>query len=43
MKLDPGNTELLVHKQKLLHKAIDETKEKLNQLKDPQDDRSGAL
>ena len=33
LKLDPGNTELLVQKQKLLTQAISETKEKLESLK----------
>ena len=36
LKLDPGNTELLVQKQKLLKTAIDETKNRLNQLKEAQ-------
>ena len=33
LKLDPGNTELLAQKQKLLSDAIGETKEKLETLK----------
>lgn len=33
LKLDPGNTELLVQKQKLLRDAVSETKEKLDALK----------
>ena len=33
LKLDPGNTELLVQKQKLLRDAIAETKEKLEALR----------
>ena len=33
LKLDPGNTELLVQKQKLLRDAVAETKEKLEALK----------
>ena len=33
LKLDPGNTELLVQKQKLLRDAISETKEKLEALR----------
>ena len=33
LKLDPGNTELLAQKQKLLKDAIAETKEKLATLK----------
>ena len=36
LKLDPGNTELLTQKQKLLKTAIDETKNRLNQLKEAQ-------
>ena len=36
LKLDPGNTELLVQKQKNLEKAIKETKDRLKQLKDAQ-------
>jgi len=36
LKLDPGNTELLVQKQKNLEKAIKETKDRLQQLKDAQ-------
>ena len=36
LKLDPGNTELLVQKQKNLEKAINETKTRLTQLKDAQ-------
>lgn len=34
LKMDPGNTELLSQKQRLLRDAVDETKEKLNQLKE---------
>ena len=34
LKLDPGNTELLTQKHKLLAQAISETKEKLAQLKE---------
>ena len=34
LKLDPGNTELLAQKQKLLQDAVKETREKLNQLKE---------
>ena len=33
LKLDPGNTELLVQKQKNLEKAINETKDRLKQLR----------
>ena len=34
LKLDPGNTELLAQKHKLLAEAVSETKEKLATLKD---------
>ncbi|MDE6016925.1 MAG: phage tail tape measure protein, partial [Acetatifactor sp.] len=34
LKLDPGNTELLAQKQRLLNQAVEETKEKLAQLKE---------
>lgn len=43
LKLDPGNTELLVQKQKLLAQAISETKEKLEQLKTAQAQANEAL
>ena len=36
LKLDPGNTELLVQKQKNLNHAIDETKDRLSQLQSAQ-------
>lgn len=36
LKLDPGNTELLVQKQKNLEKAIGDTKTRLQELKDAQ-------
>lgn len=36
LKFDPGNTELLTQKQKNLEKAIDQTKDRLQQLKDAQ-------
>lgn len=36
LKLDPKNTELLTQKQKLLKSAIDDTKDRLQQLKDAQ-------
>lgn len=36
LKLDPGNTDLLTQKQKLLKESIGATKEKLDQLKDAQ-------
>ena len=34
LKMDPGNTELLAQKEKLLAGAVEETKEKLNQLRE---------
>ena len=34
LKLDPGNTELLAQKQQLLAKAVEETKTKLEALKE---------
>ena len=34
LKLDPGNTELIAQKQKILAETIDGTKDKLNQLKE---------
>lgn len=36
LKMDPGNVELLTQKQKNLEKAIDSTKDRLQQLKDAQ-------
>ncbi|MBQ3989769.1 MAG: hypothetical protein II630_02905, partial [Bacteroidales bacterium] len=36
LKLDPGNTELLTQKQKNLENAIQQTKDRLQQLKDAQ-------
>ena len=36
LKMDPGNTELLVQKQKNLNHAIDETKDRLSQLQSAQ-------
>ena len=36
LKLDPGNTELLIQKQKNLEKAISQTKDRLTQLKEAQ-------
>ena len=36
LKLDPGNTELIAQKHKLLGQAVDETKEKLAALKEAQ-------
>ena len=38
LKLDPGNAELLTQKQKNLEKAISDTKDRLQQLKDAQKD-----
>lgn len=43
LKLDPGNTELLQQKQRLLGDAIEETKKKLQSLKDAQEQASQAL
>ena len=43
LKLDPGNTELLAQKQKLLSQAIEETKDKLNTLKTAAEQANGAL
>ncbi|MEY8354924.1 phage tail tape measure protein [Lachnospiraceae bacterium 54-53] len=43
LKLDPGNTELLAQKQRLLAQAISETKEKLDTLKIAQQQASEAL
>lgn len=43
LKLDPGNTELLVQKHKLLGKAIDDTKSKLSSLKEAQTSANQAL
>jgi len=43
LKLDPGNTELMAQKQKLLTQAIGETKEKLEALKTAQQQASEAL
>lgn len=43
LKMDPGNTELLAQKQKLLAQAISETKEKLEQLKTAQAQANEAL
>lgn len=36
LKLDPGNTELISQKHKLLGQALEETKNKLNSLKEAQ-------
>lgn len=43
LKLDPGNTELLVQKHKLLGQAVDETKNKLSTLKEAQQSANQAL
>lgn len=43
LKLDPGNTELLVQKHKLLGQAIDETKQKLATLKEANQSAQQAL
>lgn len=43
LKMDPGNTELLAQKQKLLTQAVDETKTKLESLKTAADQAKTAL
>ena len=43
LKLDPGNTELLTQKQKLLNEAVNETKEKLSTLKTAAEQANDAL
>lgn len=43
LKLDPGNTELLAQKQKLLSSAVNETKEKLATLKTAAEQANQAL
>ena len=43
LKLDPGNTELLSQKQKLLSQAVNETKEKLETLKTAAEQANDAL
>ena len=43
LKLDPGNTELLAQKQKLLSEAVGETKEKLAALKTAAEQANTAL
>ena len=43
LKLDPGNTELLAQKQKLLAEAVGETKEKLATLKTAAEQANTAL
>ena len=43
LKLDPGNTELLAQKHKLLGEAVSETKEKLTTLKTAAEQANQAL
>ena len=43
LKIDPGNTELLSQKQKLLTQAVDETKKKLDTLKTAAEQANSAL
>lgn len=43
LKLDPGNTELLAQKHKLLGRAVEETKNKLQTLKTAQEQANEAL
>lgn len=43
LKLDPGNTELLAQKHKLLAEAVGETKEKLSTLKTAAEQVNTAL
>lgn len=43
LKLDPGNTELLAQKHKLLGQAVEETKEKLSTLKTAAEQANTAL
>ena len=43
LKLDPGNTELLAQKHKLLGQAVEETKNKLETLKTAQQQADEAL
>ncbi len=43
LKIDPGNTELLSQKQKLLSQAVQETKEKLDTLKTAAEQSNQAL
>lgn len=43
LKLDPGNTELLAQKHKLLGEAVQETKEKLETLKTAAEQANTAL
>lgn len=41
LKLDPGNTELITQKHRLLAQAVSETREKLETLKTAQSGRAG--
>ena len=43
LKLDPGNTELIAQKHRLLGQAVDETKQKLETLKTAQEQANQAL
>ena len=43
LKLDPGNTELIAQKHKLLGQAVEETKQKLETLKTAQEQANEAL
>lgn len=43
LKLDPGNTELLAQKHKILGQAVSETKEKLETLKAAAEQANTAL
>ncbi len=43
LKLDPGNAELMAQKQKLLSQAVEETKQKLDSLKQASEQASAAL
>ena len=43
LKLDPSNTELLSQKQRLLNQAVEETKEKLDALKNASEQANAAL
>lgn len=43
LKMDPGNTELLAQKEKLLAQAVDETKQKLETLKTAAEQANTAL
>ena len=43
LKLDPSNTELLSQKQRLLNQAVEETKQKLDSLKNASEQANAAL